>query len=59
MHIVVHPVFPLHSSSEQDGFWMLAKPRMEKAASLEACIKVAKKAAQEYLNKHPTPEESG
>ena len=37
---------------------MLAKPRMVKKASLEACIKVAKKAAQEYL-RVSTPEESG
>ena len=42
--------------SEQDGFWMLAKPRMSKKAPLSECMKVAKKAAREYLLS--TPEES-
>ncbi|CAE7295378.1 unnamed protein product [Symbiodinium sp. KB8] len=32
-------LFAKYAASHQDGFWMLAKPRMEKAASLEACIK--------------------
>ena len=51
----------LHATPKEDDFWAIAKPKMpeKNTCTYEDCVKVAKKAAREFLLTVPADEPLG